>query len=780
MLALLLAALMPLGLLQAGDLPTRLQGLLSQLETSKGATTWDLARELRDVAGQDSMSAAPLLVSAAAGSSDPVKLIIGETLVGIQAPDAAAGVLLPLVGGSHSQEALAVLADKSFKDVPAVGDQLAERLAQPLPAEERIDLARTLYKASSDKAHQQAREVLLDALQSDDADTRAMAALALAEIKDYISARPVLKTLESDPGPRGRLARAYLEVDNKIEYYISRMNRQTDQVSAPTAAETGAPSAGGVGTLDVLDELIKRVQANHLMGEQLQGPQGREFLITAAAKGLLAALDPHSNYFSSKEYERWILDLRRNYAGIGAYVDTIDDDFTITRPIYSGPAYKAGLLSGDRIYKVDGWDTHGQPNDEVIRRLKGDPNTEVKIAVLRAGWTELRDYVIRRQVIHIDSVTSEMLPGGIGYADVGAFAENTSMELLKALDDLRKQGMRGMILDLRNNSGGYLEEAVKLTSLFVQPGSLVVYTEGRAAKHVEYHAVPVKGRWDGPLVVLVNERSASASEIVSGALQDMKRATLVGERTFGKGSVQQAMPLETRPGDTLKTDQNYNGVYDPGDEYEDLDKDGQYTYPVSVKITNARYYLPSGRSIHTELNLDGTVKKEGGVTPEKEVAFKGLEPWENNEIAQLYDALLKAVPKGEKFKDPFQAYVDEHFDGDPALFRTLAQGDTKDVTRYPDFAALRTRLADTHLPDDTLRRLLRARLRDRVADDRGRPFPGGFLFGDWQEDNQLQEAIRVVGHEASLNLAEIEGYKAFANDVAADAKPAADEAAQPR
>ncbi|HTE06170.1 MAG TPA: HEAT repeat domain-containing protein, partial [Planctomycetota bacterium] len=292
MLALLLAALMPLGLLQAGDLPTRLQGLLSQLETSKGATTWDLARELRDVAGQDSMSAAPLLVSAAAGSSDPVKLIIGETLVGIQAPDAAAGVLLPLVGGSHSQEALAVLADKSFKDVPAVGDQLAERLAQPLPAEERIDLARTLYKASSDKAHQQAREVLLDALQSDDADTRAMAALALAEIKDYISARPVLKTLESDPGPRGRLARAYLEVDNKIEYYISRMNRQTDQVSAPTAAETGAPSAGGVGTLDVLDELIKRVQANHLMGEQLQGPQGREFLITAAAKGLLAALDP--------------------------------------------------------------------------------------------------------------------------------------------------------------------------------------------------------------------------------------------------------------------------------------------------------------------------------------------------------------------------------------------------------------------------------------------------------------------------------------------------------
>jgi C-terminal peptidase prc len=773
MLALLLAALMSFGLVQAGDLPTRLQGLLSQLETSQGATTWDLARELRDVAGRDSASAAPLLVTAAGTSSEPVKLIIGETLVDISAADAAAGILLPLVGGPHSQEALALLSNRSFRDVPSVGDKLAERLSQPLPADQRIDLARTLYQASSDKVRQQARGVLLDALQSDDADTRAMAALALAEIKDYTSARPVLKTLESDPGPRGQLARAYLEVDKQIEYYVSRTTRQADTVSPRTSAEIAAPAApGGIGSLDVLDELIKRVQDNHLMGEQLQGPAGREFLITAAAKGMLAALDPHSTYFSSKEYERWILDLRRNYAGIGAYVDTIDDDFTITRPIYSGPAYKAGLLSGDRIYKVDGWDTHGQSNDEIIRRLKGDPDTEVKISVLRAGWTELRDYVIKRAVIHIDSVTAEMLPGNIGYADVGAFAENTSLELLNALNDLRKQGMRGMILDLRNNSGGYLEEAVKLTSLFVQPGSLVVYTEGRAAKHVEYQAVPVKGRWDGPLVVLVNGRSASASEIVSGALQDMKRATLVGELTYGKGSVQQAMPMDTRPGDTLKTDLNYNGVYDPGDEYEDLDHDGQYTYPVSVKITNARYYLPSGRSIHTELDLEGKVVKQGGVTPEKEVAFKGLEPWENNEIAQLYDALLKHVPQGEKFKDPFQTYVDEHFDTNPALFRELAQGDNKDITRYPDFEKLRASLADTHLPDDTLRRLLRARLRDRVADDRGRPFPGGFLFGDWQEDSQLQEAIRVVGRAASVNLADIEGYKAFANDVPPETKPA--------
>ncbi len=773
MLALLLAALMSLNLAQTGDLSTRIESLLSQLESSQGAATWDLARELDDTAREDSIAAAPLLVKAAAGSSEAVRVIIGETLVSLSAPDAAAVVLMPLVGGPHSREALAVLADRSFQSVPEVGDRLAERLAQPLPAEERIELAQTVYMASSIATRQQARGVLLDALESDDADTRALAAFALAELKEYPVARPVLRTLQSDPGPRGQLARAYLAADTAIEYYASRQNRQVDQVSTRANPESTSASkgGGGEGTLDVLDELISRVQANHLMGEQLQGAKGREFLITAAAKGMLAALDPHSTYFSSKEYERWILDLRRNYAGIGAYVDTIEGDFTITRPIYSGPAYKAGLLSGDRIYKVDGWDTHDQSNDEIIKRLKGEPGTEVKISVLRNGWSELRDYVINRQVIHIDSVTYEMLPGNIGYADVGAFAENTSIELHDALVELRKQGMRGMILDLRNNSGGYLEESVKVASLFLQPGTLVVYTEGRAAKHVEYQAVQVKGRWDGPLVVLVNERSASASEIVSGALQDTHRATLVGERTFGKGSVQQAMPLDTRPGDRLLTDQNYNGVYDPGDEYEDLDKNGQYTYPVSVKITNARYYLPSGRSIHTELDLDGKVVKEGGVVPDKEIAFKGLQPWENNEIAQLYDALIKAVPEGEKFKDPFQKYVDEHFDANPALFNALARGDGKDDMRYPDFDALRTSLADSHLPDETLRRLLRARIRDRVADDRGRPFPGGFLFGDWQEDNQLQEAIRIVAHEASLNLDEIEGYAPFAKDLAVETKP---------
>jgi hypothetical protein len=279
-------------------------------------------------------------------------------------------------------------------------------------------------------------------------------------------------------------------------------------------------------------------------------------------------------------------------------------------------------------------------------------------------------------------------------------------------------------------------------------------------------------RYSGPLVVLVNERSASASEIVSGALQDTGRALVVGEQTFGKGSVQQAMALETRQGDRLREDPNANGVYDPGEAFEDLDGDGAFTYPVNVKITNARYYLPSGRSIHTELDLDGRVVLHGGVTPDLEVDFEGLEPWENAEIARMYDRLARQVGEAEKFKDPFDRYVEAHFGQHKELFYELADNDGHDPSRYPDFAAFRETLGSEHLSDDTLRIILRRSVRDRVADDRKQTFPGGFMFGDWQEDNQMQAAIRELARMASLDLRSVEAYAALADASPPDAAEA--------
>jgi len=776
MLATLLAVLLPLGLVQVGgELPQRLDDMVARLETSRGATTWDLARDLRELAGgSNSIVAVPHLVSASEHASTSVRLVIGSTLVELDAAEEAAPILLPLISGDRADEALSILSDRGFQKVSEVAVALGELLAKPLPASRRITVARTLYKISryTDASRQDYKEILLDALQSDDSDIRAQAALALAEVKDYPSARAVLKTLESDPGPRGQLARAYLAVDREIDRLERVYERNARTPEAQPAPES--PRSSGVGSTDVLEELITRIQDNHLLGDELQGPEGREHLISAAAKGMLAALDPHSTYFDAKEFERWIIDLRRDYAGIGAYVDTIDGDFTITRPIYSGPAYEAGLQSGDRIFKVDGWDTHGHINDDIIRRLKGKPGTEVSISVHRDGWQKLRDFTIVREAIHIDSVHSDMLPGDIGYVDIVSFAEGTTRELRTALDDLRAQGMAGLILDLRNNSGGYLEEAVKMASMFLTPGQLVVYTEGRNVERRPYRSLAIGGRYDGPLVVLVNERSASASEIVAGALQDTGRALIVGQRSFGKGSVQQAMPLDTRPGDALVRDKNYNGMYDPGDDYEDRDGNGSYTYPANAKITNASYYLPSGRSIHTVLDIDGRVIERGGIVPDERVGMVTLEPWENAQIAQVYDKLLRALPEDDKWKDPFDVWMDESFDANRDLFHELADGDHRDASRYPGFEQLRATF-DHRLSDDTLRKIARRSVRARVADDRGKlfPFQGALVLGDWQEDTQLQAAIRGIAADASLDLMAYEGYRDFAvdPDTADEAEP---------
>lgn len=744
------------------DVIGRLDDVLFRLSAADGARRWELVHELRDVALGDSVAAVPHLQSVAADARPELVLVIARTLLEADAPNESAALLLPLMerGGEMGLEALAVLSHASFRRVPDVADRLAARLEQPLAADQRIAVARTLYRTSrAGRVRNTAREELLSALGSDDPDVRAEAALALAEIQDIAPARSILRVLAADPGPRGRLAQSYLETEDLVDYYEHRLERQGSRLPQgldDPRAQGSEQFATGAGSLDVIEELIGLIQENHLLGEQLRDEEGRERLITAAAKGMLTALDPHSVYFSSAEYERWILDLRRHYAGIGAYVDTIDQVFTITRPIYSGPAYGAGLMSGDQILRVDGWDTYNQNSDEIIKRLKGEPGTEVTISVYRKGWPEPRDFVVTRAVIDIDSVNWELLPGDIGYVEVLSFADTTTEELVAGLNDLTHRGARGVLLDLRNNSGGYLDEAVRMCSLFLPPGELVVYTEGRGVPRQNFRTTIVKGLekpYEGPLTVLVNARSASASEIVAGALQEYGRGSIVGSKTYGKGSVQQTLALRSRPGDVLDTDLNGNRAYDPGERYTDVDADGKYTYPVNLKITNARYYLPSGRSLHTERDIDWRIVKEGGIEPDVEVEFDGIPGWQNHEWALLLDSL------GER--RPFEDYVRDHFDDNEALFAGLAAGDDRDTLRYPDWQAFRDSL-ETGLPDDTIRLILRGAVRDAVADARGKAFPGGLIYGDWQEDTQLQMAIAVLARELSLDLASFEAYDDFA------------------
>ncbi len=762
---LLLVLTLAVSPLAADDLTTRLDEVLFRLDGTAGAQTWVDARELRDLAREDTVVSVPHLAQAAAESDGELALLLAGTLIALDASEEAAAILLPMVGSDDSPAALNLLAHRSFKNVESVANGLSRALEQPLAPDTRIAVAKALVRVSRSRTKLQARRVLLDGLESDEAETRALAALALAELRDYESARPVLQLLAADPGERGRLARAYLETDDKNNYYLEKLYKQ-DSLPRSPAVNNGESS--GVGSIDVLEELMEKIIQFHLLGEQLDNNEGRERLISAAAQGMLSSLDRHSTFFVPKDYDKWILELRRNYAGIGAYVDTIDGYFTITRPIYSGPAYRAGLMTGDRILKVDGWATRGEMNDEIIKRLKGEPDTEVTVSIYRDGWEDAQEFAINREVIQIPSVNYELLPGQIGYVEVLSFAESTTDETIVALSALEEQGMKGLILDLRNNSGGYLEEAVRMTSLFLEPGELVVYTQGRGVKKREYKARPEPVKFERPMTVLVNHRSASASEILSGALQDHERARIVGNRTFGKGSVQQDLSLATRPGDKLLTDRNYNGLYDPGDQFLDLDESDGYTPAAHVKITNARYYLPSGRSIHTELDLDGRIDKEGGVEPDVEVFFNGgLQGWENFELSKLYQRLRKDYEVNdpdhvEPFVDPFEAYVDRLYTEDPELVAELAVGDGHDVERYPGFTELRAQL-ETPLPDETVRLWLRSRwVRSRIADERGRQLPGNFTYGDWQEDRQLQAAIREVASPMSLDLAAVEGYAELA------------------
>lgn len=726
------------------DLTSRLDEVVFRLPDATSAQTWDIARELTEIADEDTIAAVPHLVALAKSASPAKRLVLARVLVDVDAPDEAARLLLPLLDADAvAAEALVVLSEKGFRDVPDVSDALEARLAAPRPPAERIDLATTLYKVSRGSARMRAREILLDTLGSDDPETRALGALALAEIKHYEEARPVLMTLRADPGPRGRLARAYIDSAESKDYWQRKFLRESE-----TSVPLAVPRETGLGSLDVLEEIMTRVADVHELGDDYASPEGRERLVTAAAKGMLTELDPYSTYFSPEEFERWMLDLRRNYAGIGAYVDTIDQIFTITRPIYGGPAYGVGLLSGDKILKVDGWETFGHTNEEIIKRLKGEPGTEVKVTVYRRGWQDDRDVVIAREVINIPSVHVELLPGRIGYVDVSQFADGTHLEIMSALRDLHEQDVQGLVLDLRNNTGGYLREAVRIASIFLQPEQLIVYTEGRGQPKQEYRSRPMEQQYFGPLVVLMNEQSASASEIVAGAIKDHARARVIGERSFGKGSVQQAMELEARPGDRF-VDSNYNQAYDPGEPYEDADGNGKFSYGGQIKLTNARYFLPSGRSIHTLTDIEGRIVEQGGIVPDVELEFAGLEGWETNELAIALDGFEE---------NPFETYVEDRWDEHEALFTELAHGDAFDTSRYPDFEAFRESLG-AHVSDDVVRKYLRHYVRRRVADARGRAFPGGFLFGDWQEDNQLRVAIAALDEEMPDDLALLESYR---------------------
>lgn len=300
-------------------------------------------------------------------------------------------------------------------------------------------------------------------------------------------------------------------------------------------------------------------------------------LIQSALEGMLASLDPHSNYLSDEDYKELQEKTRGNYGGIGLEVQSEDGAVKIVTPIDETPAQKAGLQSGDYITAINGTSILGMRLNDAVTKMKGDPDTKVTLTVVRAGKDEPFDVTLTREIIKVRSVRTRM-EGNFGYLRIASFSETTANDTREALAKLmaENKNMKGLVLDLRNNPGGLLDQSVGVADLFIDGGE-IVSQRGRDPKDIIRYQAKKGDMLKGmPMVVLTNPGSASAAEIVAGALQDHHRAAIVGLTTFGKGSVQSVIPLgENR----------------------------------AVKLTTARYYTPSGRSI-----------QKTGIEPDLEVA----------------------------------------------------------------------------------------------------------------------------------------------------------------
>jgi len=304
----------------------------------------------------------------------------------------------------------------------------------------------------------------------------------------------------------------------------------------------------------------------------------KKSLMQGALRGMMESLDdPHSVYFTKEEMRSFQEDIKGKYVGVGMVIQKkVGEPLTVVSPIEDGPAYKVGIKPKDKVIEIDGESTYNLTSEEASKRLKGKANTTVKVKVFREVNKMTKIFELKRETIELKYVKSKMLDGGIGYLRLTQFGDNVYPDMKKALEDLQTKGMKGLILDLRSNPGGELGQSIKITSMFIENGKIVSTRQKKGEESVYTR----EGKYFGnfPMVVLINGGSASASEIVSGALKDHKRATLIGEKTFGKGSVQTLLPLP--------------------------DGDG-------IKITIAKYYTPNG------ISIDGT-----GIEPDKKVEDK--------------------------------------------------------------------------------------------------------------------------------------------------------------
>ncbi len=371
-------------------------------------------------------------------------------------------------------------------------------------------------------------------------------------------------------------------------------------------------------------------QALALVEEQYVEPKTPKDLIYGSIQGAVSTLDSHSSFMTPEEYRELQIETKGKFSGIGIEITLKDRTLTVVSPIEGTPAYRAGLQAGDQIVKINGAPTKNMTLTEAVKSIRGAKGSKVTLTINRQGFVQPKDFAIVREIIPIRSVKARVIDGGIGYIRLANFQDQTDTDLQGYLKKMHQRltPFKGLVLDLRNDPGGLLEQAVRVSDEFLNSG-LIVYTEGRTPhQSMRFYAHPgEKLEIPVPMVVLINEGSASASEIVAGALKDQKRAIIVGSKSFGKGSVQTIIPLE----------------------------DGS-----ALRLTTALYYTPSGITI-----------QDKGIIPDEVV--QELEIPKDKSLQKLREESLSKHMRKEGLTDkPWtQPITAAEMDQDPQLKRAV-------------------------------------------------------------------------------------------------------------
>lgn len=697
----------------AQDLSEKVEKIFNGIEESKGKTVWTAMKDLEDL-GRGALED----VRGGLRRADPfVRIAAAKYLYVNDFKDEALDTLLKLASESKDGDArrsAATLITGLVKDDASVDSKKKKEISDKIAGSAReaaddgvkVHLWLATYNLSSTLEAKRKLQEIWD--KSSSKEVKDDCSLALAEMDSFHTRglKDHLRGLSQEPSPTGRLAKAYLEL-NKLTEQINRALEDR-----PRGQDEGAKNGVDPSKYDfkLLTEILDLLHANYRDPKRVEKEYKK--MMENAAKAMAGTLDPYTTYLDPEEYEKLTKeDLGGQYGGIGARVSMRKDRngnswLTIEEPIFSGPAYRAGLRSNDKIIEIEGFSTANQDLQDLVRRLRGKPGTPAKIKVVSVRWDKPKDMEIVREQVQLETVQHQLLPGEIGYIKLVTFGMDEDQKIRDAIRDLQAKGAKALILDLRGNSGGYLDTSVNIANLFIEKGKTVVSIEAQNQNTPkQVHRTRREKETDLPLVTLVDGGSASASEILSGALRDHKRSKLVGEKTYGKGSVQRSYKLDTME------------------------------QKAAIKITIARWYLPSGESVEKDEH------KDSGIEPTIKCPLPEVDVFKAREYERL-----RANPK-------LEAYVKGQWANNKGLFYKLADADNFDRKQYPGFDELHKEL-ETRATTDEMRELLREYIRKAVQDDRAKEFAC-----DFQTDNQLQRAILEVAGEAKIDVKQVPAYK---------------------